>query len=117
MPDDPKAAPFRGPVTPPSVSPVVQEFTDFEGRAISISVAFNTTTRAITGMSSHRDAGCLFSKILIGTSADGNPDDTDKVVAVPFGDRTLNSTQLAALATHGLATIEDFSALQITAGL
>ena len=101
----------------PEVSPLVREFSDYVGRSISITITFDETTRVISGISTHRDAGCLFSKILIGTSADGNPDDTDKVVAVPFGDRTLNAAQITALNNRGITTIEDFDELQITAGL
>ena len=101
----------------PEISPVVREFEDHVGRKISITITFNTTTRLIESMQVHRDAGCLFSTILIGTGADGNPDDTDKIVNVPVGNRALTVQQLANLANRGISTIENFDALQITAGL
>lgn len=103
-------------VPSPLHSPVVETFEDYLGRQISITVTFNETTRAITGITAHRDAGCLFTKVLVGVGGDGAPDSTDKAVTVPTGDTTLSAGQLAALASKGLATAEDFDALQITAG-
>lgn len=102
----------------PATSPWIQEFGDYLGRVIRITVTFNAGTRAITGVTVFRDVGCLFTKILIGTSLDGNPDDTDKVVNVPVGTTVLTNGQLQALANQGIATIENLTdSLQITAGL
>lgn len=101
--------------TPPT-TPWTQHFEDTPGRAIDISVAFDNTTRILSGITVSRDANCVFTKILIGTGADGVPDDTDKVVSVPAGSHSLTPAQLTNLANHGLTTIEDITALQITAG-
>lgn len=103
-------------VPTPATSPRVQEFSDYVGRVIRITVAFNDVTRVITGVTVFRDADCLFTKILIGSPADGIPDDTDKVVVVPAGTTTLSAGQLAALNAKGISTIEDFQSFQITAG-
>jgi hypothetical protein len=100
----------------PATSPWVWEAQDYLQRAIRITVTFNDTTRAITGITAFRTSGCLYTKILIGTSADGVPDDTDKIVTVPVGTTNLTQNQLNNLAARGLATIEDILALQITAG-
>lgn len=98
----------------PQPSPWVWQAEDFQDRVIRITVTFNVTTRAITGIVGHRDAGCLYTKILIGTSG-GSADATDKAITVPVGDTTLTPGQLAALASKGLSTIDDVLALQITA--
>lgn len=97
-------------------SPWVWEAKDYLERVIRITVTFNEGTRAITGVTGFRDSGCLYTKILIGTSADGVPDDTDKVVNVPTGTTSLTQGQINQLAARGLATIENILALQITAG-
>jgi hypothetical protein len=99
----------------PRTSPWVQIFGDYLNRTIRITVTFDEGTRAITGITVSRDAGCLFSHILIGLGADGVPDSTDKSVAVPFGTTTLTAQQINVLANHGLSTIEDIP--NITAGL
>jgi predicted methyltransferase len=101
----------------PEVSPVIREFSDYIGRSISITVSFAADTRLIQTIQVHRDAGCLFSTILLGVGEDGIPDHTDKLFNVPFGDRSVTVQQLAALAARGIATIEDFDSVQITAGL
>jgi hypothetical protein len=100
----------------PVTSPWVQEFTDYVGRAVRITVTFNEATRAITGITTYRDAGCLFPNILIGLGTDGIPDSTDKAIAVPEGTTILTNQRINQLATRGLSTIEDITALNITAG-
>lgn len=101
----------------PLLSPWIWDARDNEGDILRITVSFDNTTRAITGITSFRDSGCLYAKILIGTSADGNPDDTDKIISVPAGTRNLTQNQLNVLANRGLSTIEDILALQITAAV
>lgn len=105
----------RGPGRP-IPNPWVWEDADFQGDVIRVTVSFNDTSRAVTGITAFRDPNCQYRRILIGTSADGNPDDTDKAIAVPAGTTVLTSQQLAVLRNRGLATIEDIRALQITAG-
>lgn len=103
-------------VPTPATSPWIESFEDYVGKIIRITVTFNATTRVITGITVFRDAACLFTKILIGIGADGVPDSSDKAVAVPAGTTALTAGQLTTLANRGLTTIEDMTALQITAG-
>lgn len=103
----------RGDVEP---SPWVSRFADYQGNAITITVAFNDVTRSITGGSVTRDPGCLFTKILIGRGADGVPDHTDKVFDLSGFEGTRNFNK-AAFTSRGFDTIEQIRALQITAGL
>lgn len=94
-------------------SPWIYEAQDNAGLALRITVAFNNSTRALTSATVHRDAGCVYARILIGTGADGTPDTTPRAFSVPVGDTTFNAGQLSGV---GLNTIEDILALQITAG-
>lgn len=100
----------------PWVSPYIQEFTDYMGRPIRITVTFNDVTRMITGITLYRDPACLFNYILIGLGTDGIPDHSDKAIQVPAGETVVGQGQLNFLANKGLATIEDIDALQITCG-
>lgn len=107
---------LKGPPTP-ATSPWVQEFGDYLGRVIRITVTFDESTRALTDIVVYRDAGCLFTNILLGVGADGSPDSSTRAVHVPAGTTDLTPAQLAALRTRGLDTIEDVESYQITAGL
>ena len=100
----------------PLTSPIVWEALDYQSKVIRITVTFNESTRAITGITVFRDAACLYTKIYVGLGADGTPDSTARKVTVPSGTTALNSTQLSALAANGLATAEDFNNANITAG-
>jgi hypothetical protein len=100
----------------PVVSPYVYDSGgDFQGNHITITVVFNDVSRALTSATVHRDAGCVYTKILIGIGADGTPNTTTKVINVGnlVGDRSFTPTQMAAV---GLNTIDDILSLQITAG-
>lgn len=99
----------------PLLSPWVWQALDNEGDAIRITVAFNDTTKAITGITAFRDAACAYTKILIGVGGDGTADATDKVVSVPVGTTVLTQNQLNNLKNKGISTIDDILALQITA--
>jgi hypothetical protein len=57
------AAEARGDV---ELSPWVSPFPDYQGNKITVTVNYNNATRAITGATVVRDAGCVFSKLLIG---------------------------------------------------
>ena len=105
----------------PTPNPWVMEMGDYIGKVIRITVDWNPTAdgngkHAVTGVEVFRDADCQFRRILIGTSADGNPDDTDKVVNVPVGETNLTAQQLNAMRNRGAGTIEDILSFQITAG-
>lgn len=99
----------------PVTSPYVWEDRDNEGDIIRITVTFNTSTRAITGITVFRDANCAYTRLFIGTGAGGNPNTTDKTVTVPAGTTVLSGAQLNQLANRGVGTIEEFLGLQITA--
>lgn len=100
---------------PPATSPIVREFGDNFGLAIRITIFFDITSRALTGITVFRDAGCQWTQILIGLGEDGSPNSSDKAVNVPAGTTVLTNNQLNVLANRGLATVEDFLGLQITA--
>lgn len=87
---------------------------DYQGRSITASVTFDVA-EALTGASVVRDAGCVYTKIFIGTlDADGNPSGTTKTINVSglSGTRTFTKTQLNAV---GLVTVDDIRGFQITA--
>lgn len=90
---------------------------DTAAREVSISFTWNATTRLLTGITAHRDPGCQFTSILVGLGTDGTPDSTDKNIDISglSGDRVLPAARIDFLAAHGLATIDDILALQITA--
>lgn len=94
-------------------SPWVWTAADYQGNAITVSITFNDSTRAISGGSVTRDPGCVYGHVYVGTGADGIPDDTPKAFAVPVGTTNLNKNRFT---NNGLNTIEDVLALQITAG-
>lgn len=94
-------------------SPWVSRFADYLDRAITVTVNFNNATRAITGAVLVRDAGCLFTKLLIGVPAVGAPDDTDFKVNVPVGTTNVGAN---VFTSRGFTTIEQLQALNITAG-
>jgi hypothetical protein len=89
---------------------------DYQNKHVSISITYDNATRALTGATLHRDAGCVYTKIYIGLGADGTPDTTTHVFNISnlTGDRSVTAGQLSAV---GLNVIEDVFALgQITAG-
>jgi hypothetical protein len=90
---------------------------DTGGREVRISFAWNATTRALTTITVHRDAGCAYSTILVGLGVDGRPDSTERTVDLTGleGDITVPGARVTWLAAHGLASIDDVLSLQITA--
>jgi hypothetical protein len=106
----------RAMANPPAlVSPWKWQTPDAGGHILSITVTFDNTTHAITGVSSYRDPDCEFTQVLIGRGADGSPNSTLRTIDVPDGDFVLPANRIAALASRGLNTIDDILALQITA--
>lgn len=95
-------------------SPWTWSSADYQGNTISISIPFNTTTRAIlNGSSVTRQAGCVYGHLYIGLGVDGKPDSTLHTFAVAVGTRTVTAAQMSSV---GLSTIDDVMALQVTAG-
>jgi hypothetical protein len=101
------------PDAPLPQSPYVWESPDYQGNRIRITVTFDNATRALTGGSVFRDAACVYRKIYIGVGVDGSPDSTTHKFTVPAGTTAVSAAQMAAV---GFTTIEQFLALQITAG-
>lgn len=98
----------------PLTSPYVYEAGDYQGKVIRITVTFDNATRAITGCTVHRDAGCVYNNIYVGLGGDGTPNSTTKSFKnIPTGDTVIPVSQLV---NQGLTVIEDILALQITAG-
>jgi hypothetical protein len=92
---------------------------DANGKVISGAVTFSgawNVANALTGGTFHRDAGCLYNKVILGTiNTDGTFPAGTKVVDVSAvnGDKTFTPAQLA---TVGLTTVADIlNAPQITA--
>jgi hypothetical protein len=94
-------------------SPWVWQALDYQNNAITITINFNNSTRALTGGKVVRDAGCVYGTVYIGQGADGTPNTAPDKFAVPTGTTNLTANQLKR---NGLATIENVLALQITAG-
>lgn len=96
----------------PQLSPWVWDSgADFLGRHITITVPFNTTTRAIlNGTIVHRDAGCVYTKIVFGVPSDPG---SQRTASVPNGDTSITATQFRN--ATGFTTIDQVLALQITA--
>lgn len=95
----------------PLLSPWVWDSRDYLGRAITITVPFNNTTRALQTATVTRDPGCMYTKIVFDVPSSG----TSKRLAAPTdaqGDRTYSPGQMSG---QGLNVIEDVLALQITA--
>ena len=98
---------------------------DFQGKHITGTVTFSgaltgtdptTWTSALTGGTVTRDAGCTYTKLIIGPlNPDGTPAAGAKVINMSgfTGSKTFTPAQLAAV---GLSTVADVAAApQITA--
>ena len=96
----------------PLLSPWLWAAGDYVGRQITISVAFNNSTRAIQSATVHRDDGCQYHTIVFDVPSDQVK---AKRLAAPTdgaGDKTYTKAQINA---QGLTVIEDILAIQITA--
>lgn len=93
------------------------EDTDYAGRTVKFDVSFNTTTKAITnpGLTGTRDAGCVYTRILIGplNPDTGEPIDPAGSVPIPEGAFSVSRAQLSQ---RGYVTIDDISNTQFTLG-
>jgi hypothetical protein len=94
-------------------SPWVSRFADYAGNAITLTVAFNETTRAILTANVERDATCVYTKILLGIGPNGVPDDTATQFTIPAGPSSIGR---GAFVAFGFDKIEDLQTVQITAG-
>lgn len=91
-------------------SPWVWSADDYTGAVLSISVPFDTTTLALQGpISVHRDAGCLWARVVW-----GDPNGvTQTSPSAPFGDSSLTLKQFQR--ATGFTTYTDLTDVQITA--
>lgn len=107
-----------GVVIPPTSPWTFYSATDGAGKVISGTVTFSgawTGTNALTGGTFHRDSGCAFTKVVIGSiNSDGSFPAGTKVIDVSAvnGDQNFSQAQLNAV---GLVTVADIlNAPQIT---
>lgn len=86
---------------------------DYLGRHITATVTFDGAN-TLTGATITRDAGCVYTKVIIGTlNPDGSPTGTAKTINMTNQtSRTFNKNQLNAA---GLETVSDILGFQITA--
>lgn len=96
----------------PVTSPYVYDTgSDYLGRHLTCSFAFDNVSRVLSGATVHRDVGCVYIAVLIG-DPNGTPTRIPAAGAIPEGDTQISKGQLNA---NGYATIEDVLAKQITA--
>lgn len=95
------------------VSPWSAAFPDYQGNAITVTVTFNNSTKALSGATVVRDVGCVYTFLAFGLGPDGTPNTAPARFNVPVGTTNVTANQLKA---GGLNTINDVLALQITAG-
>lgn len=96
----------------PLLSPWVWDSgADYLGRHLSITIPFNDATRAIqNGTVVHRDAGCMFTRIVVGLPSDSG---AQRTARVPNGDTSATANQFRQ--ATGFTTIDQVLALQVTA--
>jgi hypothetical protein len=97
---------------PISTSPWVVEIWDYQHRMISITVPWNTGTRAQQGATLHRDSGCVYNWIILG---DPNDSTNTKAFQCPADGQADSTTSAQQLRNNGLTTIDDVVAVQVTA--
>lgn len=95
------------------VSPWSASFPDYQGNAITVTVTFNNSTKALTGASIVRQTGCVYTYLSFGLGPDGTPNTAPARFNVPVGTTAVTA---ARLKSGGLNTINDVLALQFTAG-
>jgi hypothetical protein len=106
----------------PHPSPYVYTAVDGAGLVLRITVDYNNNTRSIQGATILREvrtdpegqvlAVCVYSRILLGIGANGDPRSSTRSFTVPTGTTVITKQQLTNL---GFSNIEDVWALQITA--
>lgn len=105
---------MMGTKVPPTSPWTFYSTTDANGRVISATVTFDGTN-TLTGGTFHRDAGCVYGHVIIGSiNSDGSfPVGTKNInVSNLVGDQSFTQAQLNAA---GLITVSDIqSAPQIT---
>lgn len=94
-------------------NPWVWAANDPQGLTLSISVPWNTATRALQNATVTRATGCTLGHVYIGLGADGTPNTAPSAYAVPVGSSNVNANTLGH---NGLNTIDDVTKLQVTAG-
>lgn len=92
------------------VSPWTYRAADYQGRVVTVSIPFNTTTLAIAnpGLTGTRDVGCLYDRVII-----GRPNGSYKVFPIPTGAFSVTRTQLS---NQGFDTIQQVVDAEFTLG-
>jgi hypothetical protein len=82
---------------------------DSTGKHIWFSVSFGVDN-VLTGGIGHRDAGCQWTKLLIGLGPDGTPDSSTRTINLAgfTGDHAFTAPQLNSV---GLTTVADVLAM------
>lgn len=106
--------PSLGPIVIPNPYPY-DSGDDGAGRHLVVAFAWNATTRVITGITTNRDAGCLFTQVLVGLGVGNSPNTTTRTFTVPDGVTVVPTNILNQLASKGLGSIDDLLTTQITA--
>lgn len=92
--------------------PDVQRFdyaaADYQGNQITVTMVYDHATRVIFDVLVHRDVGCVYDTVLLGSGGD-EPGSVQ--FRVPEGDTQIKPGELAG---YGIATVDDFAGHQIT---
>jgi len=94
-------------------SPWTYTTTDYQGNVLSVMITFDNTLFTILGITTHKDAGCMYNNFYFGLGADGTPNTSTSQLAIAQGD------SIAAVLTlngFGFTTIQQALAGQTTAG-
>lgn len=97
----------------PPISPWTYNSADYLGRAITFTVVFDESTLDITSARIDRDAGCVYTKIFLGTGGDGSPNSSTRQFSV--GQSTGHTVSPAELNAAGISTFTDLLQVQVTA--
>lgn len=91
---------------PPTSPWVWTSGSDYQGKAITLSFAYDNSNHALGDLTTTRDTGCVWSKLEIGLGGQR------KTVTVPNGQRTFTPAQITA--ATGFTSIDQIWALNIT---
>jgi hypothetical protein len=94
------------------VSPWQMSFADYQGKKVTISVTFNTSTLAIVnpGLTGNREVGCVYDRVVVGRIEDG----TRRVWLIPEGAFSVAPGPLGA---RGFDLITDITESGFTLGV
>lgn len=105
----------NGGTIPPLPNPYVWRVWDEAGRQLQVSFSWVPVTRLLLGITTVRDEGMVWNRVLIGLGSDGSPDTTPWKLDVPVGTSDLTGILTGVLVGLGLTTIDNVLATQVTA--